>query len=401
MYSEYEEVQRFLDDEADSYISTEEILSEYGLTYEEALKSSEEFCERFFSTLTEKGFERHNISRLCAELSELLKHDRSDEAIFLYTSMLTESGLLFGETTDNEQKILLWLEQSENADYLTELIKSEPILRTKIQEVASSIFSNNTAEIDREEQALLYRMALQNTFLYKAKNSNIFLENIGELVRQVNSDPMLKSVKPYVYSAVLSRKHKMMTGRKNYSPNIASVFERTEYKIESDNGKNFDTYQSYLELYEQLRRHYIDEIDIELTDYCFANLSNLSKWYYANCEPNEDIPMSLRQTAESLAATIYLSLDYDDLSDFIEDNPVLEIVYHNLLTDEDKWSDFISAVRNDEDISQYVRRLYEMAGAEKICMDREKALRYAEMCLLQFMEEINRRILIESINNFM
>lgn len=67
MYSEYEEIQRFLDDEADSYISTEELLSEYGLTYEEALKSAEKFREQFFSVLTEKDLEKRNISRLCAE----------------------------------------------------------------------------------------------------------------------------------------------------------------------------------------------------------------------------------------------------------------------------------------------------------------------------------------------
>ena len=36
-----------------------------------------------------------------------------------------------------------------------------------------------------------------------------------ELVRLVNSNEMLRTVKPYVYSVVLCRKHKMMLERKN------------------------------------------------------------------------------------------------------------------------------------------------------------------------------------------
>lgn len=113
-------------------------------------------------------------------------------------------------------------------------------------------------ETDMEEQALLYQMFLQHDFLYKGRKSNFFLENTGELVRKVNACPELKIIKPYVYSAVLSRKHKLMTERKNYSPNFAKIFEKTEYKISLNNGKNFDTYQSYIELYDQLRQHQFD-----------------------------------------------------------------------------------------------------------------------------------------------
>ena len=156
--------------------------------------------------------------------------------------------------------------------------------------------------------------------------------------------------------------------------------------------------KSYLELYEQLRRHYYDECDVELSDYCFANLSNLSEWYYANCEPNEDIPMTLKQTVEMLTETIELTSEIDDISDFTDDNPVLEIAYMNVLFDEEKWSDFVDVMRNDEDIHKYVERLYKFADAEKICSDKEKALQFAELCLMQYMEAVNRRMLIDVLN---
>ena len=136
-------------------------------------------------------------------------------------------------------------------------------------------------------------MLLQHKFLSDGCDRDILLENTAELVRSVESDERFRLIKPYIYSAILSRKHKMMKVRKNYSPNLSEAFKYTGYKIGEDNGKNFDTYQSYLELYEQLRRHYSDDCDIGFSDYCFAELSNLSEWYYENCEPNEDIPMTL------------------------------------------------------------------------------------------------------------
>lgn len=399
MVSEYEEFQRFLDSEADNYVSTEEILQSCGLTFESALKSAIEYRERFFSLLKEKHISDNNICRICLEVTELIKTDKSDDAIFIYTALLSENGLLFGNITDDEQKVLLWLDCSEKSERLTEAIKRESVLKERMLSASKSVTANAAAETDLEEQALLYRMAVQNTFLYKIKNGNIFLENVGELIRKVNANQQLKAIKPYVYFAVLSRKHKMMTERSNYSPNIANVFEYMDYKIYADNGKNFDTYQSYTELYEQLRRHYDDECDIELADYCFANLCNLSRWYYENCEPDEEIPKSLAQIIEDESELINLSGAHTELSEFIESNPVLEIAYGNALA-EGEWHDFISSMQNSEDIKPFVHRLYNLANAEKISSDKKKAMHYAELCLLQFMEDVNRKMLIDTAKTF-
>lgn len=399
MVSEYEEIQRFLDSEADNYVSTEEVLQSCGLTFESALKSAIEYRERFFSLLKEKHISDNNICRICLEVSEFIKTDKSDDAIFIYTALLSENGLLFGNITDDEQKVLLWIDSSEKSERLTEAIKRKSVLKERMLSASKSVTANAAAETDLEEQALLYRMAVQNTFLYKIKNGNIFLENVGELIRKVNANQQLKAIKPYVYFAVLSRKHKMMTERPNYSPNIANVFEYMDYKIYADNSKNFDTYQSYTELYEQLCRHYEDECDIELADYCFANLCNLSRWYYENCEPDENIPKSLAQIIEDEAELINLSSAHTELSEFIESNPVLEKAYGNALA-EGEWQDFIYSMQNSEDIQPFVHRLYNLVNAEKISADKEKAMQYAELCLLQFMEDVNRKMLIDTVKTF-
>ena len=300
MYSEDEEINRLIDEAADEYISLDKLLDQIGMTVDEALSEAEQYRTLFFDTLNHCGIGYGNADRICSDVAQLLKKDQGDNTLFLYTSLLSENGLLFGNITDNEHKISLWLEQRERSEYFIRRIKTERILRKRFNDLISHVPQRVAAEFDREEQTLLYDISIEHTFL--AKNiSSIYLENLGELIRKVNGDTLYSRIKPYIYSAVISNKHKMMLTRAHYSPNIASVFKRTEYKIHKDNGKNFNTYKAYLELYTHLRSCYEDESDIALSDYCFANLNNLSEWFYENCEPTDDIPMTLHQTIDSFA----------------------------------------------------------------------------------------------------
>ncbi|MCM1315790.1 MAG: hypothetical protein NC205_08445 [Prevotella sp.] len=395
--NKYEELHRWLDEKAENDISTEEILQEYGLTMEDASEQADLYREKFFELLRKYGVCSDNISVMIAELDRLIYKNQNEDLLFIYTALATEKGLLFGNMEDEEQKILCWLEQSGNAEKFSKAIRMEKTYKKRLESLSGFSEIPKAEKTDTEEQVLLYQMALQHDFLYKGRKSNFFLENTGELVRKVNANPKLKVIKPYVYSAVLSRKHKLMTDRKNYSPNFANIFERTDYKIKTDNGKNFDTYQSYLELYDQLRRHYQDESDIDFSDYCFAHLSNLNEWYYENCELNEEIPMTLERMAKQLITRISLKTPQNTT----KKQPVLEIAYQNILLNETDWLDMIWEVQKGADISDYCERLYQMAGGARICKDRKLALQYAELYLCIFMEDINRRILMNDFKYFL
>lgn len=104
----------------------------------------------------------------------------------------------------------------------------------------------------------------------------------------------------YIKERIL-KKHKNMTEHKNYSPNISSVFKRWDYSISHDNRKNFNKYMAYIKLYCHMKETFVNESDIALSDYCFANLSNLSEWFYKNYEPSDDIPVTFRYVIRSYA----------------------------------------------------------------------------------------------------
>ena len=142
------------------------------------------------------------------------------------------------------------------------------------------------------------------------------------LLACLNGNVQLKAVKPYLLFAVLARKTGMMQTRAYFMPNFKAVLQYQEYNILHDNGKNFNQYQSNLELYYHLRQSYLDgeEVDMALCDYCFAALSPLSEWYYLNCRPDWEIPMTLERKIQFLMPdTFPMLLSYEAYNELGEE----------------------------------------------------------------------------------
>ena len=172
------EINDLIDDAADTFRTPEDILREQGLTLEQAVREADAFRERFLSLLQAKLIPTDNISRICRDVADLTERERSGETVFLYTALLTENGLLFVNITDDEQKALLWLEHKERVDFLTQRILNEPVYLREFNAVRSYKPLSCCTETDLHEQAILYEMAIQNTFLYKGKNVRACLESL-------------------------------------------------------------------------------------------------------------------------------------------------------------------------------------------------------------------------------
>ena len=399
-YNENYEIYKFIELEADYFTTKEDILKEYKLTFEQAYENACRYRSDFFSLLKSHGIKSDIPEAILIDICKQMDVYKDEDILKIYCMAVTDKGLLFEKLANKEQIILLWLEQSRESKSLMAYLKNIPVYKNIIETMSKSAVNNATEKIDLEEQANLYQMALQHGFIYKNGKNNTFLSNIGELIRLTNSNKFIKSAKPYVYSAVLSRKHKMMIERADYSPNLQDVFKLKEYKIDTDNGKNFNTYQSYLELYEQLKRHYIDdtEVDTGFSDYCFANLSNLSEWYYHNCEPNEDIPRNFRAEVTSyFTDKQFLNCDID--CDY--ENPVMEIAFENTINDNvDILKEFVNQRYNGEDTKGTIEKLCKLSSAEKMSGDAKNVKKLAENYLLGLMEENINNMLIDAIEEF-
>lgn len=323
MYDADYEIYKYIDKMADQYAELDELLNQNYLTFKEARQKVEQFKEKFHSLLKKYSIGSHNIAETCYDLMEHIKRQPDNPDLqYLYFCVMTDSGLL-NKTNEQtrEQEIRNYIRQNELIQELTEFLKSQSESAVKYQKLLEYLkkpVKIKNAECE-EETDFLYHLTIQHPFLHDSVKNEVYKDNLKSLLIHINSSEKLKPVKPYIIFAVLARKTGMMQNREHFTPNLKAIFKYQQYNILKDNGKNFNQYQFELELYDHLRRAYFEDADIDFCDYCFANLSSLSEWYYLNCEPNEEIPMILGRKvylSKSMCFPMLMSFeDYEQLND--------------------------------------------------------------------------------------
>ena len=298
MYDVDYEIYKYINKLADQYVEFDELLKQSHLTFDEAKQKAMQFKEQFYGLLAKYSIGSQNIVETCYDLMEQIRWQPNNPDLqYLYLCVMTDVGLLnkMSDERTEEREIRNYLRQNELIQELTAFLKSQSESIGKYEELLEYLkkpIKIKDAEFE-EESDFLYHLTIQHTFLHDSIKNEVYKDNLKSLLIHINSDEKLKPVKPYIIFAVLARKTGMMQKRKHFMPNLKAIFQYQEYNILKDNGKNFNQYQSELELYDHLRRAYLEDADIDFCDYCFANLSPLSEWYYLHCEPNEEIPMVL------------------------------------------------------------------------------------------------------------
>ncbi len=296
MYDIDYEIYKYINELADQYVEFDELLKQNHLTFDEVKQKIKQFKKQFYSLISKYSIGSQNLVETCYDLIERMEQQPDNPDLqYLYFCVITDVGLLnkvLGERTE-EQEIRNYLRQRESIQELTEFLESQTESIKKYQELLEYLkkpIKIKNAECE-EESDFLYHLTIQHTFLHDCIKNEVYKDNLKSLLIHINSDEKLKPIKPYIIFAVLARKTGMMQKRAHFMPNLKAIFQYQDYNILKDNGKNFNQYQYELELYDHLRRAYSDEADIDFCDFCFANLSPLSEWYYLYCEPNEEIPM--------------------------------------------------------------------------------------------------------------
>lgn len=323
------EIYKYINKLADQYIELEELLEQNCLTFDEALWQAKQFKEKFYNLLAEYSVGNQSLVVICYDLMERISQQPDNPDLqYLYLCVVTDFGLLNEinayERTE-EQEIRNYFRQHELMKELAEFWELQSKNIRKYHELLEYLkkMIPVKSNIEYEEDFdLLYHLTIQHTFLHDSIKNKVYRDNLNDLQMHINNDEKLRPVKPYIIFSVLARKTGMMQKRKHFIPNLKAVFQYQDYNIYKDNGKNFNQYASELELYDHLQRSYIDDsdVDMELCDFCFANLSPLSEWYYMNCERNQNIPMNLKTKIMTIMPKSFpYILSYEDYDKMDED----------------------------------------------------------------------------------
>lgn len=361
------EIFKYINKQADHYVPLNKILEEHNCTFDEAKQKTERFKADFAGILKKYQIGSENAVMMYCDLMNLAEEMPENRDLqYIYICMMTDSGLLNETNTyerTEEQNIRNYFRQNEKIRKLSEFLEIQLKYREKVSYIKENLRKFDDLHGDfNEESEILYQLTLQHDFIVE---STVYRDNLNALLNYINHDDNMKLLKPYLIFAVLTRKHGMMQNRAGFTPNLKTVFQYQEYNIRSNNGKNFNSYKSYLELYDHLQRFYADdaEVDMGLCGFCFANTSPLSEWYYMHCQTDFEMPISFGQKVKDLKAIsfpkLYCDLDCDlDMYEFENEHPK---VYRScdkfVLNNPEIVYDFIYAVYNDNSLKEYIEQM--------------------------------------------
>ena len=305
-YEEEFELYKLISQMADEYPELDALLESHDLNYEKALRMANAWKNEFEGLLEKLNVHAESLVAVCTDIINRISDEPENlDLQRIYCMLITDLGLLFpyDERTE-EQDIRNYLKQSTNTEKLLKAIMKQKMMRSRLEKLLKD---------SSDESAAIYRLSLQHGLLRKDEENEIYMDNITALLQQINTNPYLCEVKPYLIAYVLAHRSGYMLSRENYQPNLESALRYTEYNIYQNNGKNYKSYQRSIELYTTLRRCYWNDVnvDIAFSDHCFANLSNLSDWFYEHFEPDAAVPMKLIYKAAMLKAPMFPMLPVD------------------------------------------------------------------------------------------
>lgn len=364
------EIYKYINKLAEDYIDFDELLKQHNITQEKALQKAEHFRNYFNGLISEYSIGDRNIVVTCCDLIERISSEPySKDLWYIFFCIVTDTGLLTSRHTgewSDERKVRNYFRQSEIVGRLSDFFESQSVNRKKLLEIRKYL-KKSVAIRDTDcskEADFLYNLTIQHDFLHESIGNQVYKDNLNALITHINGDEKLRSVKPYLVFAVISRKTGMFQNRKYFMPNLKAVLQYQNYNIYHDNGKNFDTYQSVIELYDHIRNsyQYDENIDMELCDFCFANLSPLSEWFYIYCEHDFEIPMTFCRKvllSESLNfPDIEIPIDYEANGFYEFETGHSEIIelWEKIVTPE-MTENFLNLLYSESDTTQITAKL--------------------------------------------
>lgn len=317
-YEEEFKLYKLISQMADEYPELDELLESNGLTYKEALQKTNDWKEELEHLLKKLNIHDQSLVTVCRAIIKQISIEPGNADLQrAYCMIITDLGLLFpyDERTE-ERDIRNYLKQKDNTEKLMKSIAEQKMMKLRFENLLGAAKMKLQSSKDFSEEAeAIYKLSIRYKFLRPGQNRTVYTDNIAALLQQIHANPYLREVKPYLIGYVLSHRSGYMLNRPNFQPNLECALRPMIYNsMNKDNGKNFKSYQSSIELYMALRRYYQKDetVDIVFSDYCFANLSNLSDWYYENFEPDDDVPIKLIYKAALLKAPTFPMLPADE-----------------------------------------------------------------------------------------
>lgn len=288
-----------LEMETDEEIYLRKVLKMQGTSFEDELSKAVNEQDRISGLARKNGLQRFEMPYIWADLIPLCEEEPTAERVQILLWLMSGAPLDNTEISDSK-RVSVWLDYMETWDYIKDF-------NAKITELASILNKLESASITygngRSDYEKVFNLLCNKGYVENNTDKEILKRNLQDIEISTASIPFMEPIKPLVYYQAFVKYQKKICENDGFIPEIKNLFSSTEYNIAENNGKNYEQYAIYCELFSDLKRCF-PEADKKLCDVGFMYLSNLAEWRwklglegYRTDRMSTDIPMPVETIA--------------------------------------------------------------------------------------------------------
>ena len=293
-----------LDEVASEYFpSLEERISERGLTRKQALELAFQSLSGYRALATKCGLTHLNKPYIWPDLLSLFRQEVTSDRLELLIWLCVDGRLI--KPCSDDELISEWIICTERSAKLTDFLTERREKNVQFHEIVKLSQTAKQCGMNSSDERHLrvFNALCEMCYADGCSDRNILLNNLACIGGMIAEFPFLEPVAPLVYYQVCVQNSRKLLEKPDYLPTLKNLFRYQEYNITQDNGKNFEQYLDYCEIFVVLKDCF-PEADEPLCNAGFLQLSNLAEYCFEHAESGGRIPL----TADGIAKTLPMCL---------------------------------------------------------------------------------------------
>lgn len=280
-----DEIDRMIDD-----ISFEDRLCAAGITAGDALTAARFSVREYKALLGRLNIPAEPQHLMWREYLRAVESGMTDDSQLLLSYLLA-GGNVLSENSEPEELISAWLDISERQKKIQAELVLRREKRAEFTAISEQLSALRQPSVDAEDFPNPVFNLLCSEGYADGADIDTLKYNLDLINALIKAVPALKPLSPLVYFQVYMHNRKKLLVKQDFVPTLKNLFNREEYSISADNGKNFDRYAEYCVMYLDLKKCF-PEADEPLCDAGFLACSNLAEWCYENAELPDSFPLT-------------------------------------------------------------------------------------------------------------
>lgn len=265
----------------------EQRMERYGYTVSTLNKEYSDFMDWFSNksdVISQQcGIDIRSKLSLCRYIIKNFDNGSNKDILRLWCICMAEdSDFLFDGVNDKRYCMHNYMNMKMQADTLEFKLQNEKRISAEAKELVSNFKFDDTEYAELNFEYFYTLLSIDLGF-----EGECFEDNLKAFSEKIVCSKELSKILPVAYYALFTRYRSKLMNTQGFEPNFSKLFRFIDYIINENNGKNIDSINEHIDVYEMFCLYFSD-CDKYLCDMAFNAISNIGECDLADWESNPE-----------------------------------------------------------------------------------------------------------------